>query len=205
MYCRNCGTKLPDDSRFCRACGTPTSVGEVTGFQEIQPNPQERHEQPFFFVPPELRQDFPARGDWQPEYGQPGVSRPGTPPVTGALLGQAERVSRYNGDGPIGPVTGSGNLYVYDDRVEFEKKSGDQRGYMLGPLVGAVVARNSAKKNPVDVYEFRDLIQVRTGKYAGMMGTLVLELGDRKKVSFVIGRGGKELAEELCGLINQYL
>jgi phage shock protein C len=26
MYCKNCGTSLPDDCRFCSSCGTATGV-----------------------------------------------------------------------------------------------------------------------------------------------------------------------------------
>ena len=185
MFCSNCGAQLPDHAKFCNMCGTPTGVGG--------PAPQAGARQQNF------RQETWPR-DFGPVYRQPAA-----PPVTGELLYQAEKVSRYNGGGAIGPVTGTGELYVYDDRLEFEKKTGDQRGYMLGPIVGAVIARNGAKKNPVDVYEFADIADVRTGKYAGMMGTLVLELRNGKKVSFVLGRGGKELAEEICDCMLQYL
>ena len=52
---------------------------------------------------------------------------------TGVLLMEANKVSRYDGGGAIGAVTGTGDLYVYDDRLEFHKKSGDQR--VLGFLV----------------------------------------------------------------------
>ncbi len=26
MFCKNCGTKLPDDAKFCNSCGTATGV-----------------------------------------------------------------------------------------------------------------------------------------------------------------------------------
>ncbi|MDE7108176.1 MAG: zinc-ribbon domain-containing protein [Clostridiales bacterium] len=28
MFCKNCGTQLTDDSRFCYKCGTPTHIAE---------------------------------------------------------------------------------------------------------------------------------------------------------------------------------
>ena len=28
MFCRNCGAQLPDDSKFCYKCGTPTHLAE---------------------------------------------------------------------------------------------------------------------------------------------------------------------------------
>ena len=46
MFCRKCGTKNPDDARFCRNCGTPMSSGpsvngggSVNGGQNGNPIP----------------------------------------------------------------------------------------------------------------------------------------------------------------------
>ena len=46
MFCRKCGTKNPDDARFCRNCGTPMSSGpsvngggSVNGGQNGKPTP----------------------------------------------------------------------------------------------------------------------------------------------------------------------
>ena len=174
MFCTNCGTQLPEGSRFCSNCGAPQQAAQPVYQQAAQPV----YQQPPAYAPP-MR--------------------------TGALLMEANKVSRYNGAGAIGAITGTGDLYVYDDRLEFHKKSGDQRGYMLGPIIGAAMARNGAKKNPVDVYDYSDIASVRPGKYAGMMGTLVLELRGGKSVSFTLGKGGSKLAESLCGVIAQYL
>ena len=128
--------------------------------------------------------------------------------ATGALLMDAGKMTRYNGKGAVGPVTGSGTLTVFDDRLEYAKTSGDQRGFMFGPIVGNLVMRNGIKNNPVDVYYYRDIAGVTTGKYAGLLSTLVLNLRDGKAVSFVpAGRGFKngDLIEELRSLIQRYL
>ena len=128
--------------------------------------------------------------------------------ATGALLMDAGKMTRYNGKGAVGPVTGSGTLTVFDDRLEYAKTSGDQRGFMFGPIVGNLVMRNGIKNNPVDVYYFRDIAGVTTGKYAGLLSTLVVNLRDGKAVSFVpAGKGFKngDMIQELCGLIQRYL
>lgn len=180
MFCRYCGAKLPDDSRFCSLCGRPT------GFEEVnrQPEPQ-------------------AQTYRQQPYEQPAYQQQYEPPVTGELLCEADKVTRYNGGGAIGPVTGTGVLSVYDDRIEFFKKTGDQRGYMFGPIIGGVMNMSDPKKNQIEVYEYQDIARVGTGKYAGVMATLVLQLRNGKKVSFTMGKGGAPLAQEMCDLIAE--
>lgn len=145
-----------------------------------------------------------GQGGYQQGYGQQGYGRQSS----GALLKDAGKMTRYNGKGAIGPVTGTGTLYIYDDRLEYAKISGDQRGFLLGPIVGNVIMRNGVKKNPVDVYYFRDLAGVTSGKYAGLLATLVLNLRDGKSVSFVpAGRGvnNGDLIQELRNMIQSCL
>ena len=38
---------------------------------------------------------------------------------------------------------------------------------MLGPVIGAAMTINSAKKNPVDIYGYRDVASVRTENTRG--------------------------------------
>ena len=200
MFCTNCGTQLPDGSRFCSQCGAPqTAAAPAQGAyqQPVYQQPAAPTQQPVYQQPA-------APVYQQPVYPQGNYAQQAA--ATGALLMEAGKVTRYNGGKAIGVVTGTGDLYVYDDRIEFYKKTGDQRGYMLGPVVGAVLSINGAKKNPVDIYEFRDVANVRTGKYAGMMGTVVLELKNGKAVSFVPASGkSRKIAEQICELIAPYI
>ncbi len=164
MFCMQCGQQLPDDARFCSACGAPTVVATNYSQQPVQ----------------QVQQPQPAPQP-QPVY----QSAPVYAAQTGALRKEAGGVSSYAGDKAIGTITGTGDLFIYDNRIEYHKKSGSQTGYMLGPVVGAVLSKRDAKKNPVDTYPFNQLRAVRTGKYAGMKKTLVLELSNGKCISFV--------------------
>ncbi len=180
MFCMNCGTQLPDNARFCRNCGAP----------QMEEPAQPVYQQPAY---------------QQPVYQQPSGRGYGDgPQATGALLMDAGKVTRYSGDKSVGAVTGTGELSIYDDRLEFYKKSGDQRGYMLGPIVGAALAANDAKKNPVDVYPYREITTVRKGKYAGIKETLIVELANGKCVSFVPA-SKKSDPDDLVSLIEPYL
>ena len=113
-------------------------------------------------------------------------------------------MTRYNGGKALGTVTGSGDVSIYDDRIEFYKKTGDQRGYMLGPVIGAALSMGGAKKDPIDVYRFQDTQAVRKGKYAGLKETVVLELKNGKAVSFVPA-SKQANPDQICALITPYL
>ena len=241
MFCRHCGAKIPDDSRFCPQCGTQVltstagtaggagvtgGVGQQAGAgwqqgfgqQQVSAGPAAAPTRAA--AAPQYQQGY---GQQQASFGQAqagyGQQQAGAAPqyqqgfgqraaATGALLLDAGKMTRYNGKGPIGPVTGSGTLHIYDDRIEYKKTSGDQRGYMLGPIIGNLIAREGARKNPVDVYYFRDIASVEQGKYAGTLATMVIHKKDGKAVSFVPGgRGFKtgDIVQKMCALVSQYL
>lgn len=235
MFCRHCGATIPDDSRFCPQCGTQVltstagtpgangttgGAGWQQGYGQQQAGAGPATAPTRAAAAPQYQQGF---GQQQASFGQAqagyGQQQAGAAPqyqqgfgqraaATGALLLDAGKMTRYNGKGPIGPVTGSGTLCIYDDRIEYKKTSGDQRGYMLGPIIGNLIAREGARKNPVDVYYFRDIASVEQGKYAGALATMVIHKKDGKAVSFVPGgRGFKtgDIVQKMCALVSQYL
>ena len=215
MFCRFCGAQVPDDSRFCENCGAQLGApAAAPGGQGAYNRQAAAPAGQGGYAPQTSQGGFAPQGGYAPQgYGQQAPfaqqSRGmGPAAATGALLMDAGKMTRYNGKGAVGPVTGSGTLTVFDDRLEYAKTSGDQRGFMFGPIVGNLVMRNGIKNNPVDVYYFRDIAGVTTGKYAGLLSTLVVNLRDGKAVSFVpAGKGFKngDMIQELCGLIQRYL
>ncbi len=58
MYCPNCGTKAPEDGKFCEQCGTPLSVP-----QEIKEEPQTAQVDETAFVDTDIDLDDPALDD----------------------------------------------------------------------------------------------------------------------------------------------
>lgn len=54
MYCKNCGTLIPEGSKFCPSCGTsvvsnqgqPMNAGPANMQPNVQPNPQMLNQQP---------------------------------------------------------------------------------------------------------------------------------------------------------------
>ena len=195
MFCTQCGAQLPDDSRFCSQCGAkiiPESAAQTRQAPQQNYSQQQSYQQP-----------YPQQG-----YQQPYPQAFNGPMAVGALVKDAGKMTRYNGKGAVGPITGQGQLQIFDDHLEFHKKYGDQRGYMLGPIVGGLVSWGGAKKNPTDVYYYRDLASVTKGKYAGMLASVVITQKDGKAFSFVPAEKGfktNEAAEEIARIISQYL
>ena len=228
MFCTQCGAQLPDDSRFCSQCGAkiiPESAAQTRqapqqNFQQQNYNPQQGYPQQGYqqgypqqgYQQGYPQQPYPQQGYQQP-YPQQGYQQPypqafNGPMAVGALVKDAGKMTRYNGKGAVGPITGQGQLQIFDDHLEFHKKYGDQRGYMLGPIVGGLVSWGGAKKNPTDVYYYRDLASVTKGKYAGMLASVVITQKDGKAFSFVPAERGfktNEAAEEIARIISQYL
>ncbi len=231
MFCTQCGAKLPDDSRFCSQCGAkmvPESAAQTRqapqqqdysqqqNYSQQQGYPQQGYPQQGYPQQGYPQQGYPQQGYPQQGYPQQGYPQQGygqqayygRPMPTGAYVQDAGKMTRYNGKGVVGPITGQGQMQIYDDRLEFHKKYGDQRGYMLGPIIGGLVSFGGAKKNPTDVYYYRDLANVTMGKYAGMLSSVVIEQKDGKAFSFVPAERGfktNKAAEEICRVISQYL
>ena len=58
MFCNNCGTELPDGSKFCDVCGSRLDgpVNTQTDSQPVQPQPQPQYQQP----QPQYQQQYQA-------------------------------------------------------------------------------------------------------------------------------------------------
>ncbi len=245
MFCINCGTQLPDGSRFCNMCGaqmpnvTPAMMAPVQNARQIEPpiytqpsqpqQPQEyagaqsaqgftQPQQPQGFTQPQQPQGFsqPQQPQGFAQSQQPqgftptgqsaGSSQPRgfAPEVNGNLLLEAGHFTCYAGGGPIGIVQGQGYVDVYDDRIEFRKTSGNQAAFGANPIVGVIVAQHDKKKNPKAIYYFRDIKNIKPGKYSGMIPTFILEFEKGKSLSFAKTSKSKN-PKEVIDLVKRYL
>ena len=178
MFCPNCGTQLPDGSRFCNMCGA--QLPERTG----APQAPGRMAPPVYTQPVQAQQ-IPLQ-------------------VQGNLILEAGQFTRYMGDKAIGVVTGQGFVDVYDDRIEFRKTSGEQWGYAANPIVGVLVAKHDKKKHPMDTYYFRNLKSIKSGKYSGMIPTFILEFKSGKPISFAKTAKSKA-PSEVIEIVKRYI
>ncbi len=241
MFCINCGTQLPDGSKFCNMCGTPLPTVHAPGqnVRQIeppiysQPSQQAPVQQPSqpqeFSQPQQSNQPQGMQGSSQfqsfaqPQQiagfaqsqqpqgftptGQPydgAAPRGFAPEVNGTLLLEAGHFTCYAGGGPIGIVQGQGYVDVYDDRIEFRKTSGNQAGFAANPIIGVLAAQHDKKKNPKNVYFFRDIKNIKPGKYSGMIPTFILEFNKGKSLSFAKTAKAKD-PKQVIDLVKRYI
>jgi len=85
MYCTQCGTKLPDDTKVCPNCNTSFVPEEEVkaAVPEVQAAPQQE-------IPQETPQNIPpqmeAQAPPQPQFEQPRMMNGGFDPMTGQPL-----------------------------------------------------------------------------------------------------------------------
>lgn len=122
---------------------------------------------------------------------------------TGALIKQVGMMSYYEGEPTVSFSAASGNIVIYDNRIEFEKKWGSSKGAMFG-LIGMAVANKDIKEHPLDIFYFKDIKNVRTGKYTVYI-TFVMEMKDGRTMTFVPIAPNNMVANEMCAIISRYL
>lgn len=160
MFCDQCGTQIPDNSKFCPTCGAKVDGGDMTG----APDTGQAHQQGGYTNPPQ-------QGYGQMPQGQPPVQPGPAPGPQGFNQGQP-----YPGQGPYPQMrpgqTGPG-------QVSAKKKGSPALIIILVVLVliiGGVVACIFVLKNKVKdkmdelgitgiIDDTQDMINGMTGNY----------------------------------------
>ncbi len=183
IFCINCGARLESPSaRFCPSCGV--SIGQNQERQAVNS----------------------AKNDTT----QSGVNqiKNNAATETGRLFASLDMVTMVAG----GSKKASGPLFVYDDRIEFRKEKiysagstiaavlltvvvviclqyflevslgGLWIGLIAGGLVAGMNYLHQGKQNPVDVYPFRQIINVSVSnnKFKTLVITVNSGVGNRK-------------------------
>lgn len=213
MYCKQCGKVISDQSRFCGYCGAPVlqdtvcpacgarieenqmfcvNCGTRIGRRERQAsNPAMING---FQNQTAARNSGSGNAENQGYEGRKNTS-------SGALLRSVKLVSLYEGEPTVGIAKATGNLNIYDDRIEFAKKMGNSAVSMMGVLGIAVAAAKASD----EIFEYRNLAGIRTGKYGGVYNTLVLTTTAGRTVSFVPAVPGSGIPGEIVNLVQPYL
>lgn len=191
MKCINCSYELPDNSKFCSQCGTkqpPAPAPEPVP----EPVPEVRTKK----TCPDCRSVFDSDHVFCDQCGRLLQDQV----LEGKELRRFHMMSKYEGEPTVGIAKATGDLIIYDDRVEFKAKMGNALGNAFG-AVGMLLA--SSKAPGLEVYPMQQIRAVRQGRYGGMMPTLILDLADGKTFSFC-GMKGSTAMSEAAGLIENY-
>lgn len=188
VNCANCGETLKEDAKFCPSCGTRVEEQQSVAFcvtcgTKLDPSAQ----------------FCPGCGVRVGETAEAPASTAGS-----KLLSTYKLVSLYHGEPTLGIAKASGTLMIYEDRIEFEKQLGNALGGAFG-LVGLIKTQKDVKKDPVDIYHVSEITKLRTGKYAGVYSTLVVELRGGKVITFCPVTPGSSMPENVISVLTPYL
>ena len=138
--------------------------------------------------------------------GKP-VSSPGTPApeaaqtcsvqTAPALLTSLKGVSKYKGTPLAGYSAASGTLSVYQDRLEFKRKTGG--------AIGLGISKAMAKDDPIEVYELEQISELREGKYMGLYNTLAVALKNGEVWSFCPVLPNSSEPKKIIALLKPYM
>ena len=165
MRCSQCHNEIQEGARFCSHCGAKVSA------QEYAPAAKEK------MVCPSCHSVFDMDCVYCDQCGHLlQVKR-----AAGKELQHMYMISKYDGEPTVGIAKATGDLIIFDDRVEFRRKLGNAAGALFG---AAGMAFAAMKEPAVEVYRMEEITAVRMGKYGGVMPTLVLQLSDGRKFTF---------------------
>jgi len=197
MICKNCGQTVPDGAKFCGSCGTRVQEERKGGFcsicgAKLEPGAQ-------FCASCGTKAGQAAVSGTGQDRG-PAPAQKGS----GKLLFAPKMFSMYAGEPKMGIAKATGQLSVYDDRLEFKKTTGNALGGAFG-LVGMAVAQIKLNKDPILIIPISQIVQLRAGKYSGVYNTLVVATRDGKTVSFCPAVPGSSTPQTIIDTLKPYL
>lgn len=205
MFCENCGKQMSETAKFCSYCGKPVRAAEKA-VGKMCPSCGWKGEADRVYCEEcgtllvETESPAGKKSDNVKVVLKENIKSSGFHNSAGQLLKTVNLMSYYEGEPTLGMAKATGTLHVYDDHVEFIKKLGNAAGAVFG-AVGMALASKKVKSDPVDRYDYKDIFEVRIGKYAGVYNTLVLVMNSGTVSSFVPAAPGSSLPDEIRSLI----
>lgn len=187
MKCSQCKQEIPEASKFCFHCGAKV----VPTAEIIVKNEMIVHK-----LCPNCRAVYDAERVYCDRCGRLLRQRK----IEGKELYKIQMASKYEGEPTVGIAKATGDLVIFDDRVEFRRKMGNAASAMFG-AAGMLI---SAQKVPaVETFNMDEIGCIRIGKYAGLMPTLVIQLKDQRVFSFC-GLADVNVIHKAAELIEEY-
>lgn len=170
MKCSQCNQEIPEASKFCFHCGAMV----VPAAEIIVKNEMIVHK-----LCPNCRAVYDAERVYCDRCGRLLRQRK----IEGKELYKIQMASKFEGEPTVGIAKATGDLVIFDDRVEFRRKMG-----------------NTKKVPAVETFNMDEIGCIRVGKYAG---TLVIQLKDQRVFSFR-GLADGNVIHKAVELIEEY-
>lgn len=163
MKCQVCGTELAEDILFCSQCGS-----RVIAERKICPTCGRKSQPNEKFCP--------QCGTRMTE---------NSVPATGRLLMDMKIMAYYSGEPTVRFAKYTGNLKIYDDRIEMKRTFVNVAAAVFGAVGMAVTANKVKKDGAVRVYPMCDVSHVKEERYSGIYHTIVLYMKNGEVHFFV--------------------
>lgn len=122
----------------------------------------------------------------------------------GSLLTQLKSVSKYKGTPVAGYSESTGILSIYNNRLEFKKKSGSAL-WGRGGAIGLGISAGLAKSEPIETFELEQISELHKGKYMGIYNTLVITLKNSEVWSFCPVLPGSSEPQKIISLLKPFM
>lgn len=188
MKCHQCGREIQTDAKFCAYCGAKMEQNIIDTTLVRESKAQK--------ACPGCGKVFAPEHVYCDQCGR--LLQVKT--VSGRELQRIHMASKYDGEPTVGIAKATGDLILYDDRIEFKRVMGNALGNAFGLLGMAAAARSTPQQ---EVYRMSEIASVKLGRYGGMMPTLVLQLKNGSIYSFC-GIADSNTIQKAINLIEEY-
>lgn len=178
QFCVQCGTRVPE-KRVCPTCGNVLEQNQIfcakCGTKYVETKRSVKN------IP-------------QPQPQPPAPSNQKMTNNSGSPLRTMNMITKFYGEPALGVANKIGTLSIYTDHVEFTRKAGFS-------LITTVAVQ---MKGEHESYYYSDCVSIKTGTYAVVYTTLVLELKNGNKVTFCPAIPGNKEMETVANLLAHY-